>query len=275
MKKFFMCAVAVAATMSLTSCLSEEEVNLNKAGEEKGYINVNVSSDNKLVTRAVQNVADPSSWYVTITGTDSYSGQIGSATAGLAVKPFAPGTNYTASVSSHENLAAALALNDGFGAAYYAGSTDSPFAVETGKTATPTIACGKAKNAAISVSVSNTFTSISGASINSLKVSGSNSRVITFFDNNVSPVVDNLSKTAFFDAETVNYAIDYTINEKTKTYEGTLPLAAGTSNSLSITSNSNGSITLSISYDPELATGVDQTITIDAATGNASVTPAP
>ena len=40
MKKFFMYAVAAVATMSLTSCLSEEETNLTNG--EKGYISLDV-----------------------------------------------------------------------------------------------------------------------------------------------------------------------------------------------------------------------------------------
>ena len=272
-----MCAVAIAATMSLTSCLSEEEVNLEKGKSDKGYISLNVSSDNKLETRSVvtATASELETWYVDITGADTYSGQIGSSTTGLAVQAFAPGTNYAASVRSHQDLSSALALNSGFGVPYYTGETTENFTVSTGQTATPSIVCGKAKNAAIGVNVSSSFTSISGATINTLTVTGSNSRVITFIDNTASPVVDNTGRTAYFDAETVNYSINYTINGNTKTYPGSIALAAGTLNTLAISSNSNGSITLNITYDNELGTGQTQTITIDAATGNASVTPAP
>ena len=283
MKKYFMFALATVAMLSVSSCMNEKDFDLAPdqgkiESEGYGYISLNVSADRTLSTRATV-TATPSeleSWYVKITGADSYDGQIGSSTSttttGLAATAFATGTNYAASVRSHLDLSTALEENNGFGAPYYTGSTETNFTVSAGKTVTPEIACGKAKNAAIKVDVSSSFTDISGATINNLIVTGTNSRRITFIDNTASPAVNNTSRTAYFEAGEVSYSIDYTINKKTKTYPGTITLAAGTLNMLAISSNSNGSITLSITYDNELSTGQTKTVTIDAATGNATVT---
>lgn len=86
-----------------------------------------------------------------------------------------------------------------------------------------------------------------------------------------------MSKTAYFKAlDALTYTINYTINGKTNTYTNSTPLFldAATTNTLSIVSNQNGSISLTISYDPKFGTGKTETVTIDAATGNV-VTPAP
>lgn len=280
MKKYFFSALAAVAMLNLTSCLSEEEVNLTKGETEKGYINLNLSADNTLMTRAtVQNWGEgafnASSWWVTVTpqspATDTYSGQIGTESKGLAVTPFGAG-NYTVAVSNYETLKDALEINSNLGVAYYAGSTEAnAVTVTAGGTATPMIACGTAQNAALSVNVASAFSGISGATINSLTVTdGVRDDDVVFVDRENS--VSILNTPAYFPASTtLNYSVNYTINTVTKTYLGTITLDRATTNTLSITSNQNGSITIQISYDDTMTQDKTQTITIDAASGNATV----
>ena len=147
MKKFFFSARAAVAMLNLTSCLSEDEVNLTKG--EKGYINVKVSAENELVTRAAQTVTQVGNWYAVVNngtsdvyGTAATKAAIGTA---LASTPFAPGT-YSVTVSNYANEAAAYAANDGFGDAYYEGSASNQ-TVSTAQTTEVSISCGTADNA--------------------------------------------------------------------------------------------------------------------------------
>lgn len=275
MKKFFMCAVAVAATMSLTSCLSEEEVNLEKGNKGEGYISLNLSADRALETRTVTDLSasDAASWYVEVKNSSDAVAMAQAQVGTLAQQAFAAPNTYKVYVSSHQNLAAALAASSDseIGAAYFEGK-DENVSVTVAGTATATCACGTAKNARLQVQAG----SFSGT-INSLTVAGSDgasgTRTVTFKDAST----DNMSKTAYFKAlDALTYTINYTINGKTNTYTNSTPLSldAATTNTLSIVSNQNGSISLTISYDPEFGTGKTETVTIDAATGNV-VTPAP
>lgn len=275
MKKFFMCAVAVAATMSLTSCLSEEEVNLEKGNKGEGYISLNLSADRALETRTVTDLSasDAASWYVEVKNSSDAVAMAQAQVGTLAQQAFAAPNTYKVYVSSHQNLAAALAASSDseIGAAYFEGK-DENVSVTVAGTATATCACGTAKNARLQVQAG----SFSGT-INSLTVAGSDgasgTRTVTFKDAST----DNMSKTAYFKAlDALTYTINYTINGKTNTYTNSTPLSldAATTNTLSIVSNQNGSISLTISYNPEFGTGKTETVTIDAATGKV-VTPAP
>lgn len=275
MKKFFMCAVAVAATMSLTSCLSEEEVNLEKGNKGEGYISLNLSADRALETRTVTDLSasDAASWYVEVKNSSDAVAMAQAQVGTLAQQAFAAPNTYKVYVSSHQNLAAALAASSDseIGAAYFEGK-DENVSVTVAGTATATCACGTAKNARLQVQAG----SFSGT-INSLTVAGSDgasgTRTVTFKDAST----DNMSKTAYFKAsDALTYTINYTINGKTNTYTNSTPLSldAATTNTLSIVSNQNGSISLTISYDPEFGTGKTETVTIDAATGKV-VNPAP
>lgn len=277
MKKFFLCAVAVAATMSLTSCLSEDEVNLEKGNKGEGYISLNLSADRALETRTVTDLSasDAASWYVEVKNSSDAVAMAQAQVGTLAQQAFAAPNTYKVYVSSHQNLAAALAASSDseIGAAYFEGK-DENVSVTVAGTATATCACGTAKNARLQVQAG----SFSGT-INSLTVAGSDgasgTRTVTFKD--ASTATDNMSKTAYFKAlDALTYTINYTINGKTNTYTNSTPLSldAATTNTLSIVSNQNGSISLTISYDPEFGTGKTETVTIDAATGNV-VTPAP
>lgn len=256
MKKFFMYAVAAVATMSLTSCLSEEETNLTNG--EKGYINLNVTAENELITRADA----PSTWIVNLGGAETKSVTVGT----LSSTPLTPGA-YTVNVSSHTSLDAALT---GYGEAYYTGNlgktgdVENTVTVTTGTPVNASIACGKAKNAKLTIE-----TAVPSDAVLNITVSNG-SRNLTF-NKTSETTLDHTS--AFFEAgEELTIGVSYTIyghsgtlgtNAKKLTLGG-----AGTENKISISSNQTGTITLtSITYDDTFSDGNTQTITFDAATG--------
>lgn len=252
MKKLFISTVAVAATFALTACVSEDQ-NLapNEAG--KGYIALNVTNDDALTTRAVQTVADPSQWYVSVTGTTPFTGTVSE----LGTKAFSEGTDYTIKASNYADLNAALADNEGFGAAYYEG-TSSQFDVTAGQTANASVECGKAKNALLTIDA----TAFSAITITSMTVS-STTRLVTF------PITDATTSAYFAAGEALTFNIKYTAANGAE-QEVSKPinkLTAATDNKIKLSTNANGLIALTITYDNELTAGETTTYTFDAATG--------
>ena len=268
MKKFFMYAVAAVATMSLTSCLSEEETNLTNA--EKGYISLDVTAENALTTRATTDVkVAPDSWTVALAGPESKTVTVGT----LASTPLTPG-DYTVNVYNYATLADANNANSYYGDAYYTGNlgmtgeNENTIIVTTGAQAQATIACGKAKNAKLSIETNIPETSV----LNITVTNNQDKRSLTFGKTAEEDVLDHA--TAFFTAgSTLTFEISYTIyghsgNNTGKT--NTLLIGgAGTENKLIISSDQTGTITFTtITYDNGFDDGQKQTITIEAATGN-------
>lgn len=264
MKKFFMCAVAVAATMSLTSCLSEEEVNLEKGN--MGSISVKINADNSLTTRTA--VEDATKWYTFIDGTtkdfgtaDNYVG-IGTLTNEVKF-PFG---SYTVNVSNYANEAKAFAANSGWGDAYYNGS--EPLTVNAGIDNPVTVECGKAQNAKLTVETSGfTGTATEGLYFTSIVTKqNDDSRELTFAG-------ATLTNNAFYPAtEKVKYTVSWKFGGTEKSHSGTITLAgAGTANKISVASNSDGTISINkttgITYDETWIEGKTETITIRADNG--------
>ena len=270
----------VATTMlSMSSCVSED-IDLNKKAQDpdKGYIALNVSNDDALTTRAIHSTnatgdqvsLDASDWTVSITGSTPYNGTV----SGLASKSFNAAEGYTATVSNYVNLAAALADNtgDSYGKAFYQG-TSSSFTVTTAQTITPSIACGKAKNAKFTINAS--VPTSAAITITATSGSGDNSRALTF----TKAANGSFDRTtAYFRAEDeVTIHVVYNSVDLDTSKAKTLTMAgAGTENTLAITTNDNGTISLTITYDDEFTTGNTQTIEFDAGTGKTlSVTNTP
>ena len=270
MKKLFTFALAAATLIGFGACSNDEENALS----DKGYINLNVTTDDMVATRATQN-ATVADWYalVSVTGgdivyhgtTDSDFKLIGT---DLATTPLAAGS-YNVAVRNYPNDAAWIAANEGFGAAYYEGNASSQ-TVTAGQTKDVDIACGKAQNAKFSI-VSSGF---SGTALTVNVTHQASSRTLSFdkacttigTPTNTAPI----NTDAFFAAEAeLTYTIHYTINSITKEITGkTFKLgAAGSASTLTIASNQNGTIKVSITYDNEFTTGESSTINIDAATG--------
>lgn len=240
MKKTFF-AIALAM-VGLSSCTNEV---LNDV-DAMGTIVLSVSNDEQ-VTRAAKAVADLNGWTVKA---NNGSENISLTTASTKVKA---GT-YDITAKSHTDEAAALADNGGWGAAYYEGST-SGVVVSAGQTATATINCGTAKNARLKVQFSlvNNFTDYS----------------LTAERNRVFDKSNSSTALAYYGAtEVVNYTLTYKYNGAEKTKTGTITMkGAATENIISISSNDNGTISVTVNYDDTFGTGNSENLVFDAATG--------
>ena len=238
MKKTIFSIMALA--MAMTSCTNEEIIT---PAEQYGYINVNVTNEpleeNVAQTRAT--VADYKTWVVTAGDND------------LTKDNKVPAGTYTVTAKSHTNMDAALALEDNWGVAYYEGRHEN-LEVKAGQTATANINCGKAKNGRITTSfnLAAVFTDVS----------------ITV-DRNLTFKKENENQKAYFAPGEVSYTLKYKYNgSEEKSIAKAVTVAAGTEHIISVSSNSNGTITVNITYDDTFANGDDQNINFDAATGN-------
>lgn len=246
MKKFFL-FVVVAASFSFASC--SNEVDMFENATTKATIDLNITSDNAMVTRAVTNVPDASSWYITV-GSNAQI-QVSS----LSSQKYEAG-NYDISVSNYASEAAAITAND----AFYSGSLMEQTLVKGNNTLT--VACGKAQNCRVKADLSGLadFNAISDAKL-----------TVTQTD-----VTDRVllgeNTTGYFyagEGKTINYQLDYKYNNTDATaLTGSIanPVAA-TEYQVKVATNTNGTITLTITYDTEFTTNTAETITIDAATG--------
>lgn len=241
MKKTFF-AIALAM-VGLSSCTNEV---LNDV-DAMGTIVLSVSNDEQ-VTRAAKAVADLNGW--TIKANDGKE-NISLTTASTKVKA---GT-YDITAKSHTDEDAALADNSGWGAAYYEGST-SGVVVEAGKTVTATVDCGKARNARLKVQFSliSNFTeySLTAANRNRVFDASNSSTALAYYGAN----------------EVVNYTLTYKYNGAEKTKSGSITMnGAATENIISISSNDNGTISVTVNYDDTFSQGNKEDLEFDAATG--------
>ena len=240
MKKTFY-AMALAL-VGLSSCTNEV---LNDV-DAMGTIVLSVSNDEQ-VTRAAQTVEDLSAWIVK--ANDS-SKDIFLTTASTKVKA---GT-YSITAKSHTDEATALADNSGWGAAYYEGST-SDVVVEAGKTVPATVNCGTAKNARLKVQ----FSLISNFTEYSLTAN----RDLVFNASNYNSALAYYAAT-----EVVGYTLSYKYNGTPKQITGQITMnGAATENIISISSNDNGTISVTVNYDDTFSKGSESEIVFDAATG--------
>lgn len=241
MKKTFF-AIALAM-VGLSSCTNEV---LNDV-DAMGTIVLSVSNDEQ-VTRAAKAVADLNGWTVKAT---NGSENISLTTASTKVKA---GT-YDITAKSHTDEAAALADNDGWGAAYYEGST-SGVVVEAGKTVPATVNCGKAQNARLKVQ----FSLISNFTEYSLTAANRN---LVFDASNSDTALAYYAAT-----EEVDYTLSYKYNGTAKSVTGKITMkGAATENIISISSNDNGTISVTVNYDDTFSEGNKTDLEFDAATG--------
>lgn len=241
MKKTFFSIMALA--MAMVSCTNEVLTDV----DGYGTIVLSVNND-ETVTRSAKAVADLNDWIVKASNS---SENIPLTTASTKVKA---GT-YTITAKSHTDEAAALADNNGWGAAYYEGST-SGVVVEAGKTVPATVDCDKAKNARLKVQ----FSLISNFTEYSLTAANRN-RV--FDASNSSTALAYYAAT-----EVVDYTLSYKYNGTPKQITGQITMkGAATENIIYIASNDNGTISVTINYDDTFGTGNSENLEFDAATG--------
>lgn len=238
----------------LAACQQEESSPVLSG---KGRICLSLSADDALQTRAQRDVEDPSTWYAVITdGTSTlYDQQI---SGQLGARDFDAGT-YNIAVRSHNDLDAAIAGDNGWGAAYFEGAANN-VEVSAGGTAYVHIACGRALNAKFRLSYS-TFSGI----INAFTITAPKAITFAYADG-------TLAREAFFAPNaTLTYTINYTLGGTTKTTEPqTLTLGgAATVSTLVIKSDINGELNVSLTCDDEFEDDAESEITINGATGKA------
>lgn len=238
----------------LTAC-QQEDVSALQSG--KGRICLRLSADYAAQTRALQDIDDPSTWFAIVSDGAStlYDQQIGDR---LEALDFEAGT-YDIAVRSHDDLSAAVAANNGWGAAYFEGSADG-VEVSAGGTAYVHVACGSALNAKFRIS----YSEFSGI-IDALSITVPKTLTFAYADG-------TLAREAFFAPNAaITYTITYTLGGITKTTEPqTLTLGgAATVSTLAIKSDINGELSISLSCDDEFLDDAESDITINGATGKA------
>ena len=272
MKKYFMFALATVAMLSVSSCLSEKEMDLTpqqgkSENEGIGYISINATTDDAVITRADITGASLNTWYARVyTGTTFKWGEAGFTlinNTALAAVGLDASKTWTVSVRNFDSESTANSSNSPYGAPYYEGINEA-VTISAGTVPTPvTVACGAPKNSKLTV-VKDGFTGTN------LVINITSPRTVTFTDNSGF----NNSGVAYFPAGDVQFYITYTFGGVSKRWPAedaspnysTLALTAGKAKSLTITSNSNGTITLTISTT-DYADDTPTSITFDAVTG--------
>ena len=255
-----MCAMAAVAMLSVSSCSSEEEVNMSGA-KGVGYISLNTSTEDAVITRAEANITTFKAKVYTGGEDGTYvwgtKGAYADIDASINTTPMSP-AEYVVDVRNYNDMGAALAANSNYGAAYWEGQAN--VTVVTAKSTPVTVACGKPKNTKLILNAS-----AFGGTALSLNISAP--RGLAFVWNNSTKAFDHAE--SFFDHDAVlSYTISYTINgiEKVTSTKTLTMGAAGTAKKLTIASNANGTITLSITTE-DFDEAVEETLTFDAATG--------
>lgn len=254
MKKFFMFAMAAVAMLSVSSCLSEEEVNLTASqekGEGYGYISLNATTD-AILTRA-DAVPDITKWYAKVSQGETYkwgaADTYSPITEALGTTSL-PAVSTTVEVANFETEAAAYQVNPDdeenptmyYGTEYWTGSLTKVIAAGTTPTSFP-IECGAPANSKLTI----TKTGFTGAN---LKVYITDPRSVTF-----SGSTFNNGGVAYFPAGTVKLYITYDFGGVTdKRWPAdeemhSVTLTAGHASTLNFTMNSNGTISLTITTE--------------------------
>lgn len=247
MKKYLMTVVAVIAAAGFTSCSNEVDM-FEPINSDKATINLNITNDNVMITRAESNVTNTSSWYITVGTNDQIQ------VSDLSTKKYAAG-EYNITVSNYATEAAAISANQ----AYYSGSITKNLVKGSNSV---TVSCGKAKNCRVKADLAGLadFSAITDARLTISQTEAPNR------------VLNTTTTTGYFYAgtgKTINYALDYKYNgEAATSLTGSISNpAAATEYQVKAVTNTNGTITLTITYDTEFEENVVDTITIDAATG--------
>lgn len=261
LNKIIMKKTLVILSLAVLACACGQEINTVKVAGDYGYMKLAMSADEAMDQVKSTTVAseDLANWHVTVTG-EKLQDPFECTANNLASKAFEAGT-YDVEVYNYVDDAAANAANEGWGAARYTGKTEG-VTVEKGKTNPVTVECGKAKNARFTVVFTESFTSI----LDEEEVA---SYTFTYSARNIVFSSTTSAKWAYEQAsKEVGYTLSYKYGGATKTYNGTFAMgAAGTEKKVNVMANSNGTITLTITYDETFDAADDETVTIDAATG--------
>lgn len=245
MKKILFAAMALG--MCMTSCMNEEFPN----AVQYGYINLNVSNNPVMVTRA----GEPSWQFSATKNSESYSG-------------FVPGANkvpagtYIITAKSHSSIDDANTLHT-YGEPYFEG-TSNETTISAGQSKDVTIDCGKAKNSKLTL-------------VNSLNTSVFTNVKLNATSPNRELSLSTENPSAFYSKETeVSYNISYIYNDsdaetviKNGEQDYTITIKeAALDYQIKLTSTDNGTINVTVTYDNEFGTVESADFTIDAATGD-------
>lgn len=250
MKKIIYSVCALVA-LAFTSCSNEVDM-FETIGTPKGTLNVNCTYDTDLSTRAEQNAG--ANWII----------KAGEKTLSQGTNTIPAGT-YIVTASNYADEAEALEANGSWGDAFYKGSR-SGVVVEKGANTDISIACGKAQNARMKVNF-NLLTSFTEVKL----VADPTTTDPAYTGRNLEfNTGENAGKLAYFAASaTVKCKLSYKFSGSVKEKDFDFALAgAATENVITVTTNDNGTITISkITYDDEFGAGKGQIITIDAVSG--------
>lgn len=256
MKKSILLASAALAALSFTSCNNEVDM-FEPIGSEKGYIALNVQNDDILTVQTRAEVSSTSEdWYVVVNEDAPIT------VKDLQGKGYPKNTTNSLSVYyKNASLTEALADNDGWGEAFWAGTSET-FAINAGQTTNVSVACGEAQDAAFSVVFNETFT---GVAATGYKVTASMTKDETTrskeFTASTTP-----GKLLYFEPGTVHYVLTGSVNGKPVNIGKDLTVVKGKKYVLTVKANTNGTINLTVSYT-EMVDGEPQEIMVDAATG--------
>lgn len=269
MKKSILLASAALAALSFTSCNKEVDM-FEPIGSEKGYIDLNVSNDVQMATRASSEITDYSKWFVKVTPnetglTNTYNSWM-AASSLTSDKTFTPG-EYTIAVSNYQDESDVYTTENPYGDAYYTGSATET--LKKGPNAV-VIDCHQAQNCRVKVDLSglDNVATIRNASV-TLSQTGRGVDCPALTD----------GQTGYFKAGTpITYHLNYEykgVSDETWASKSTSPDVSISSTDehteykIVASTNSNGTISLTIKYDSSFETNTDQAeIIIDAATGN-------
>lgn len=274
MKKYFNCALAAMAMLSVSSCFNEKDMDLapqkeQTESENYGYIRVKASTDDAVVTRA-DAVADITTWFAKVSqGSTYYWGATGTTysaiTSDLATTKIPAGSTKV-EVSNFATESGAYTANpvtgadpaQYYGAAYWTGTLTKP--VVAGTATEFPVDCGAPKNSKLTV----TKTGFTGTD---LKVYITSPRAVNF-----SGTTFGNGGVAYFPAGTVSLHITYDFGDDddirwpTGSTEHEVTLTAGHASTLNFTMNTNGTITLTITTEG-YADDDAVSITFDAISG--------
>ena len=243
MKKILFAAMALG--MCMTSCMNDEFPN----AVQYGYINLNVSNNPVMVTRA----GDPTWKFSATKDGESYTNIASGANK-------VPAGTYTITAQSHDSEEAANTLNT-YGEPYFEGQS-APTEISAGQSKDVTIICGKAKNSKLTL-------------VNSLNTSVFTNVKLNATSSNRDLSLRTENPSAFYSKGTVvSYNISYIYNGsdaetviKNGEQDYTITIEeAALDYQIRLTSTDNGTINVTVTYDNDF--GVEsEDFTFDAATG--------
>ena len=254
MKKIYLAAL----TLAMTACVSNDGLN---PVDNYGYIDLNVSNDPVMVTRAVQQVNDLNGWTITADGTkDDY-------TLNLNDNKVLAGT-YSITAKNATDVNEANDADNGWGKAFYK-SEPQTVTVNAGNTTSVNIDCGAAKNSKLTLN-----NSLNTSVFTNVKLHAKKEGSYLEMDG---------TKSVFYSVGTnVDYYITYSYNTKdesgnTKTEDKTIKnndsdfsiniASAATDYQITLSSTDNGTIKVTLTYNDSFTTNNSTTLEFDAATG--------